>query len=75
MIDRLITNTNQLGNIRTRSYDNVGNLTQITNRNGRSGDLKLARSGHPRTITISDSLDAQPCLSRSDSLQPPDLPL
>jgi RHS repeat-associated protein len=31
----LITDTNQLNKTRTRSYDNVGNLTQTTDRNGR----------------------------------------
>jgi RHS repeat-associated protein len=34
-VDRLITDTNQLNKTRTRSYDNAGNLTQTTDRNGR----------------------------------------
>jgi YD repeat-containing protein len=34
-VDRLITDTNQLNKTRTRSYDNVGNLTQTVDRNGR----------------------------------------
>jgi RHS repeat-associated protein len=35
-LDRLITDTNQLGKARTYSYDAVGNRTQTTDRNGRT---------------------------------------
>jgi YD repeat-containing protein len=59
-IDRLIPDTNQLNKTRTRSYDNVGNLTQTVDRDGRSISYNydtLNRQTAERWLDASNAID------------------